>query len=137
MRVIAHGIDMVECSRIDEAVERHGERFLRRVFTDHELTYARGRKRETEHLAGRFAAKEAVLKCLGTGWTNGICWTDIEVRNDPAGRPSVHLSGRCRELADAMGLASILISITHTSDHAIASAVGSAESSGGALGVGD
>jgi len=128
---------MVECTRIEDTVRRHGERFLHRVFTDTELEYCRGRKREIEHLAGRFAAKEAVLKLLGTGWKNGINWTDIEISNEPSGRPLVKLTGRCRELADEMGLASILISISHISTHAIASAVGSAESAGGALGVGD
>ena len=128
---------MVECSRVNDAVQRHGERFLHRIFTDTELEYCRGRKREIEHLAGRFAAKEAVLKLLGTGWKNGINWTDVEIRNEPSGRPLVHLSGRCRELADAMGLASILISISHISTHAIASAVGSSESAGGAMGIGD
>jgi len=128
---------MVSCSRIAEAIERHGEHFLHRVFTPAELDYCMGRKRQVEHLAGRFAAKEAVLKVLGTGWRNGICWTDIEIRNLPSGRPEVHLSGRCREIADGMNLSKVLISISHIETHAVASAVGAAESSGGALGIGD
>ena len=125
MPVHAHGIDMVDCSRLADAVGRHGERFLQRVFTPAELDYCRGRKREIEHLAGRFAAKEAVLKLLGTGWRGGISWTDIEVRNDPSGRPVVRLTGRCRQIADGRGFGSILVSISHIRTHAIASAIAS------------
>jgi len=137
MRVIAHGIDMVNCARLQASIKRHGRKFLKRVFTPAELEYCLGKKREIEHLAGRFAAKEAVLKVLGTGWRSGIKWTDVEVINAPSGKPRVRLTGRCREIADRMGLASILISISHIDTHAIASAIGSAESSGGALGIGD
>ncbi len=124
MRTISHGIDMVECSRLRQSVERHGERFLNRVFTPVELAYCAGRKRRIEHLAGRFAAKEAVLKVLGTGWRNGIAWTDIEVRNAPSGEPRVYLSGRCRQVADELGLTKVLLSISHIETHAIASAIG-------------
>jgi len=137
MNAVAHGIDMVACRRLEEAIERHGDRFLRRVFTQTELDYCCGKLRRTEHLAGRFAAKEAVLKVLGTGWRNGINWTDIEVVNLPSGQPKVRLTGRCRELADEMGLSNILISISHIDTHAIASAIASAESGCGALGIGD
>jgi len=137
MNITAHGIDLVECGRLRRSIEAHGERFLTRVFTPAELAYCRGRKREIEHLAGRFAAKEAVLKVLGTGWRNGIAWTDVEVRNQPSGQPQVTLHGRCREIADQQGICRILISISHTSTHAIASAIGLRESSGGALGIGD
>jgi holo-[acyl-carrier protein] synthase len=137
MNVVAHGIDLVECDRLAEIVARHGDRFLKRVFTPRELAYCRASKRQIEHLAGRFAAKEAVLKVLGTGWRNGIAWTDVEVVNDPSGQPRVILAGLCRQIADQQGLASILISISHVRTHAIASAVASAESKGGALGVGD
>ena len=124
MNVIAHGIDMVDCRRLEEVIERHGERFLRRVYTPLELDYCRGRKRMVEHLAGRFAAKEAVLKVLGTGWRGGIRWTDVEIRNEPSGQPRVHLTGQCREIADDMDLTTILISISHIDTHAIASAIG-------------
>jgi holo-[acyl-carrier protein] synthase len=124
MKPLSHGVDMVDCARLAASIKRHGKRFLQRVFTPRELNYCQGRKRELEHLAGRFAAKEAVLKVLGTGWRNGICWTDIEVRNAPSGQPSIHLTGRCRELADELGLATILISISHIGTHAIASAIG-------------
>ena len=118
---------MVECARLREAIDRHGERFINRIFTKAEQKYCLGRKRETEHLAGRFAAKEAVLKVLGTGWKNGINWTDIEVTNLPSGQPKLTLSGRCREIADQLGLTDILISISHIETHAIASAIGTGE----------
>lgn len=137
MRIVSHGIDMVDCARLKDLIKRHGQKFLNRIFTKAELEYCRGRKREIEHLAGRFAAKEAVLKVLGTGWRNGICWTDIEVRNEPSGQPKVYLTGKCREVADNLRLATVLISISHIGTHAIASAIGAAESSGGALGIGD
>ena len=115
---------MVDCERLGRSIARHGQRFLERVFTAGELAYCESRKRRIEHLAGRFAAKEAVMKVLGTGWRGKMAWTDIEVVNDPLGKPGVLLSGRCRELANEMGLDRILISITHVASHAIASAIG-------------
>ncbi len=128
---------MVECSRLQEMIDRHGERFLKRVFTSVERKYCKDKKRAIEHLAGRFAAKEAVLKVLGTGWRDGIAWTDIEVVNEPSGQPRIRLTGRCREIADTMRLSKVLISISHVSTHAIASAMGVTESVGNALGIGD
>ncbi len=127
MSVIGHGIDMVDCDRLGRSVARHGKRFLERVFTPAELEYCQVRKRCMEHLAGRFAVKEAVMKVLGTGWRGGIAWTDIEVANDPLGRPEVHLGGQCRKLADEMGIEKILISITHTDSQAVASAIACGE----------
>ncbi|MGA2265025.1 MAG: holo-ACP synthase [Phycisphaerae bacterium] len=140
MNVVAHGVDMVECARLAQMIERHGRKFLNRVFTPAELDYCLDKKRAVEHLAGRFAAKEAVLKVLGTGWRNGITWTDIEVRNHPSGQPQVKLTGRCRQIADDLGLASILVSISHIGTHAIASAIGSNDGekkpTGGAMHIG-
>jgi len=124
MNAIAHGIDLVECSRFQQIIDRHGDRFLNRIFTPLELAYCGDRKRAIEHLAARFAAKEAVMKVLGTGWSNGVSWTDIEVSNDPAGRPSVELTGKCGELAAQVGIDTVLISLTHTAGHAMASAIG-------------
>jgi holo-[acyl-carrier protein] synthase len=125
MSVLAHGIDMVDCKRLGEVIRNYGERFLKRVFTPAELGYCLGKKREMEHLAGRFAAKEAVLKVLGTGWTGGTNWTDIEVTNEPSGQPRVRLSGRCRQIAEERSFREILVSISHIETHAIASAVAS------------
>ena len=122
--VVAQGIDMVECRRLQQSIDEHGERFLTRVFTPAELEYCQGRKRQIEHLAGRFAAKEAVLKVLGTGWRSGIAWTDIEVVNELSGQPKVRLQGRCRQIVDDLGLTHILVSISHIETHAIASAIG-------------
>ncbi len=123
MNAIAHGVDMVECARIRQIVHRHGPRFLERVFTSAEREYCLAKRRSIEHLAGRFAAKEAVLKVLGTGWRKGINWTDIEIRNAPSGQPLVRLSGLCRKIADEQGMATILISISHVGSHAMASAI--------------
>lgn len=84
-----------------------------------------------------FCSQGVLLKVLGTGWRNGISWTDIEVRNDASGKPRLALAGRCRQIADELGLSNIQVSISHVSTHAIASAIGSKESTGGALGIGD
>lgn len=121
--IIGHGIDLVECERIQQLAERYGDRFLTRIFTPTELDYCMGRVRKWEHLAGRFAVKEAILKAIGTGWRGKIAWTDMAVSNDPAGRPSIKLNGHTREVAEQRGISEIQISITHTKDHAIASAL--------------
>jgi len=123
MEIIAHGIDLVDFPRIGEMVERHGDRFVNRVFTPAEQAYARSNRNTVEKYAGRFAAKEAILKLLGTGWRGRIAWTDIEVTNNSAGRPEVTLSGEVKAIADGMGIRHISISITHTANFAIASAV--------------
>ena len=124
MSVVGHGVDMVDCRRLGELIDRYGQRFLERVFTPGELSYANARRRRLEHLAGRFAVKEAVLKVLGTGWAGGIRWTDIEVVTDPSGRPRLKLTGQCRQIAEQMHIGDILVSISHIETHAIASAVG-------------
>lgn len=124
MNVIAHGVDFVDTQRVAYMIERHGQHFLDRVFTPVEQAYCRGRKREMEHLSGRFASKEAVLKVLGTGWRDGIAWTDIEVVNAPSGQPHVRLSGKCAEIAGQLGIVRVLISISHIDTHAMASAIG-------------
>jgi len=123
MEIIAHGIDLVDFPRIEQMVTEHGSRFLDRIFTPAEQQYARGNKNEIEKLAGRFAAKEAVLKLLGTGWRGKIAWTDIEVTNDEKGRPDVGLSGEVAKIAKKQGIKHISVSITHTANFAIASAV--------------
>ncbi|MHC4167427.1 MAG: holo-ACP synthase, partial [Planctomycetota bacterium] len=99
------------------------ERFVKRVFTDAEQAYARANKNEIEKLAGRFAAKEAVLKLIGTGWRGKIAWTDIEIINNAAGQPEVTVVGEVRRIADELGIDHISVSITHTANFAIASAV--------------
>ncbi len=100
MPILGHGIDLVEIARIRRLHEEHGQHFLDRVFTAAEQEYcAANPKRYFEHLAGRFAAKEAVLKVLGTGWRGGIAWTDIDVVRDPNGQPGINLTGECERIA--------------------------------------
>ena len=125
MPIVGHGIDIIETRRIRESVEEHGQRFLDRVYTPGEQEYcARSQKRYYEHLAGRFAAKEAVLKVLGTGWRGGIAWTDIDVVSEPSGQPKIVLSGECLRIAQEIGIAHWHVSISHIETHATASAIG-------------
>ena len=125
MPIVGHGIDIVETQRIRALVERHGKHFLDRVFTEGEQAYcAVNPKRYYEHLAGRFAAKEAVLKVLGTGWRGAIAWTDIEILREESGQPKVKLSEECLRIAGEMGIATWHVSISHIETHATASAIG-------------
>ena len=125
MPIVGHGIDIVETSRIRKLVEEHAAHFLDRVFTPSEQAYcAMNPKRYFEHLAGRFAAKEAVLKVLGTGWRGGIAWTDIEVLKDPSGQPRIKLTGECARIASELGIVHWHLSISHIETHATASAIG-------------
>ena len=125
MPIVGHGIDIVETARIRELLENHGHHFLDRVFTAAEQRYcALNPKRYYEHLAGRFAAKEAVLKVLGTGWRGGIAWTDIEILPEPSGQPKVTLTGECARIARELGIARWHVSISHIQTHATASAIG-------------
>lgn len=123
MKIIAHGIDLVDFDRIETMLAKHPDRFLNRVFTSTEQADADKNKNRIEKLSGRFAAKEAVMKLIGTGWRDGIAWTDIEVVNNPLGQPIVTIRGKVKELADQNGIEQITLSITHTSNFAIASAV--------------
>lgn len=123
MEIVAHGIDLVDCPRIESMVERHGKRFIERVFTAAEQAYAEANKNGIEKLAGRFAAKEAILKLMGTGWRGKIAWTDVEVINNSSGQPEVTLSGEVEKIAGKLGIKHISVSITHTANFAIASAV--------------
>lgn len=123
MTILGIGTDIIECLRIAKMIERHGELFLTRVYTPHEIEYCTARKAATQHYAGRFAAKEAVLKALGTGWTRGIQWRDIEVRNEMGGRPRIALGGAARELCEKLGIEQVLVTISHCRTHATAYAV--------------
>ncbi|MHC4308566.1 MAG: holo-ACP synthase [Planctomycetota bacterium] len=123
MEIIAHGIDLVDCPRIEEMIKQHNRRFINRVFTAAEQAYADANKDRVEKLAGRFAAKEAILKLMGTGWRGKIAWTDIEIVNNVMGQPEVTLDGEVKKLADELKIKHISVSITHTANFAIASAV--------------
>ncbi len=117
------GIDIVGIERIERLVREHGERFLDRVFTEVERAYCSSRPEPAQHFAGRFAAKEAVLKALGTGWADGVGWKHIEVTNTEKGKPEVRLTGRAEELARAMGAGRVHVSISHADGYAVAQAV--------------
>ncbi len=125
--ILGHGIDIVETARIARMMQEHGDRFMHRVFTEGERAYVADQRRIIEHLAGRFAAKEAVLKALGTGWGGGILWTDVEVVRERSGQPTVALHGRCLEVARQQGVTRWLLSISHITTHATASAIAIAD----------
>ncbi|RIK79271.1 MAG: holo-[acyl-carrier-protein] synthase [Planctomycetota bacterium] len=122
-RILGIGTDVIECLRIAQMIERHGELFVQRVYTEHEIAYCSTKKAATQHYAGRWAAKEAVLKALGTGWVRGISWRDVEIRHKPGGAPTVILRGGAREVFDRAGIAEMHISISHCRTHAVAFAI--------------
>ncbi len=115
------GVDIIEIPRIEEAIERFGDRFLRRVYTSAEIE--KYRKRPSS-LATRFAAKEAIMKVLGTGM-RGVSWKDIEILSAPSGKPEVHLYGRAAERCATLGLTTITVSLSDSKEHAVAVALGS------------
>ena len=127
MPILGTGIDIVECLRIAQMIERHGELFITRVYTDHEIEYCSARKAATQHYAGRWAAKEAVLKALGTGWRRGISWRDIEIRNDKNGAPTVKLRGGARDVMQAAHIGHMHITISHCRSFAVAYVVAEGE----------
>jgi holo-[acyl-carrier protein] synthase len=131
MEIVAHGIDLVDFPRIEEMAGQHGQRFLDRIFTASEQAYADANKNRIEKLAGRFAAKEAILKLMGTGWRGKIAWTDIEIVNSPTGQPEVKLSGEVKKIANKLRIKHVSVSITHTANFAIASAVAMVKSNEG------
>jgi holo-[acyl-carrier protein] synthase len=114
------GIDVVELGRMKDVVGKWGERFLQKVFTEGELAYARSKKFPINHIAGRFAAKEAVAKALATGWSGGFRWKDVEVTNDPSGKPAITLHGYVKEMLDGNR---IFVSISHSESVVVATAV--------------
>src|SRR4051794_15561957 len=130
MMIVGHGIDIVEVDFFQRFGRDIPSTALARYFTDAELAHAGSGPHRAEHLAGRFAAKEAVLKALGTGWIDGIAWTDVEIVALPSGAPQVVLHARCAELAAARDIDSWFVSISHTATTAIASAIAVASSTG-------
>ncbi len=123
MAIVGTGIDIVECLRIAQMIERHGELFITRVYTDAEIEYCTARKAATQHYSGRWAAKEAVLKALGTGWRRGISWRDIEIRNDRRGAPTVNLRAGARDVMEKAGIRRLHVSISHCRSFAVAHVV--------------
>ena len=114
--IVGTGVDLAEVSRIRSSFERFGERFRDRVFTPLEVAYVEKKANKYERYAGRFAAKEAGMKAIGTGWKRGVTWHDFEVVNLPSGRPTLKLSGVAAEVATQLGVTAIQLSISHTSE---------------------
>jgi holo-[acyl-carrier protein] synthase len=121
--IIGLGIDIAEIDRIEQAIARHGRHFLERVFTPREIEYAESHLKKAERYAGRFAAKEAAMKALGTGWRRGVRWVDIEVLRQDSGRPTLELRGAALEQAQQMGVKHISLSITHSGNLAVAEVI--------------
>ena len=111
--ILGIGVDVIEVKRIAEAIERHGDHFLRRIFTEKEVEYCRSKRAAPLHFAGRFASKEAAFKALGTGWSGNVRWTDVEVTNLPSGAPEIHFYGRAAELLAEKAAARAFVSISH------------------------
>jgi holo-[acyl-carrier protein] synthase len=121
--IVGTGIDIAEVPRIRAAIERHGERFLQRVFTRGEIQYCESKANRVERYAARFAAKEAGMKALGTGWNHGVRWRDLEVARNPGGRPALMLHGKAAEFASRLGAKNVALSLTHTAEMAMAQVI--------------
>src|SRR3954447_9143150 len=119
--IVGLGTDMIEISRIERSIQKFGERFLQRVFTQNEILYCqRKKKHAAESFAARFAAKEAGAKALGTGISRGVSWKELEVRREPGFAPTLHLSGRARDRARELRIGRLSLSLTHSRDVAMA-----------------
>jgi holo-[acyl-carrier protein] synthase len=121
--IVGLGVDIAEVARVKAAIERHGETFLRRLYTAKEQEYCERFKNKYERYAGRFAAKEAAMKALGTGWSRGVRWVDVEVDREKGGRPTMKLAGEAAHIADRLNVKNIVVSITHTADQAFAQVI--------------
>jgi holo-[acyl-carrier protein] synthase len=121
--IVGMGIDIAEVKRIGAVIESQKERFLRRVFTLDEVAYCEQFKNRYERYAGRFAVKEAAMKALGTGWSRGVRWIDLEVVRERSGRPTLALKGEAKKIAEALGVKNIAVSIAHTAEQAIAQVI--------------
>ena len=121
--IVGTGIDITEVPRIREAIQRHGERFLQRIFTEGEIQYCESKVNRVERYAARFAAKEAGMKAIGTGWNHGVRWRDIEVARKPGGRPTLVLHGKAAEFAAKLGATNVALSLTHTAEQAMAQVI--------------
>jgi len=121
--IVGLGLDIAEIDRIEAAISRHGAPFLERLFTPAEASYCERYKNRFERYAGRFAAKEAAMKALGTGWSRGVRWRDVEVVREPGGRPTLRLAGVARKIADGLGVKNISLTITHSGNFALAQVI--------------
>ena len=121
--ILGVGSDLIDIRRIEQAIERFGDRFLHRVFTDGEIRYCESKANRFERYAARFAAKEAGMKALGTGWNFGVRWRDLEVSRKPGGRPTLLFHGRAAEFAAKLGATNVALSLTHTAEQAMAQVI--------------
>ena len=121
--IVGLGVDITEVDRLKAAIGRRGDAFLRRVFTSAEREYCERFKNKFERYAGRFAAKEAAMKALGTGWRSGVRWQDLEIVRERSGRPTMALSGEAGKIAKRLGVKRIALSITHTETQALAQVI--------------
>jgi holo-[acyl-carrier protein] synthase len=121
--IIGTGIDIAEVPRIRHSIERFGERFLKRIYTTGEMRYCDSKANRVERYAARFAAKEAAMKALGTGWSHGVRWRDCEVVRMPGGRPSITFHGKAGEIASRLGVKNAALSLSHTAEQAIAQVI--------------
>jgi|SRR5581483_3902136 len=121
--IVGTGIDIAEVPRIAESIERFGDRFIHRVFTEGEIQYCDSKANSSERYAARFAAKEAAMKALGTGWNHGVRWRDVEVVRKPGTRPTIQFHGKAAEFAARLKTKNVSLSISHTRDQAIASVI--------------
>jgi holo-[acyl-carrier protein] synthase len=118
--IVGTGVDLAEVDRIQKAIERHGRRFIDRIYTPAEIAYVERKANKYERYAARFAAKEAGMKAIGTGWKRGVRWQDFEVKNLPSGRPTLLFHGVAAKFADSLGVRNIALSLTHTAVQAMA-----------------
>jgi holo-[acyl-carrier protein] synthase len=123
MPIVGTGVDLAEVDRIEHSLKTFGARFQERIFTPGEIAYCERFKNRAERYAARFAAKEAGMKALGTGWRNGIRWVDFEVVRLPGGRPTLRLSGEAARIAERMGVRHVALSLTHTAQQAFAQVI--------------
>ena len=121
--IVGTGVDIAETSRIEQVIQSHGERFIRRIFTPAEIEYCERFKNKAERYAARFAAKEAAFKALGTGWREGIRWLDVEVTHLPSGKPELVLTGRALEIARQLSMTRASVSISHSDRYVVAQVV--------------
>jgi holo-[acyl-carrier protein] synthase len=118
--IVGLGIDLAEVDRIRAAIERHGSRFTDRIYTAEEIAYVERKANRYERYAARFAAKEAGMKAIGTGWKRGVRWHDFEVMNLPSGRPTLRLHGIAARIAERLGVRNVALSLTHTAEQGLA-----------------
>ena len=121
--IVGTGVDIVEVPRVAAAIERFGQRFMERIYTEAEVRYCESKANKMERYAARFAAKEAALKAIGSGWRRGVRWRDIEVQREPGGRPTLVFSGKAAEFAARLGMKRSSLSLSHTKEQAIAQVI--------------